>query len=225
MGGYGRNVKATMTSMDKRICDNIRNLFITNTIISCNMPGNMHRWTDSVPNEPQDKSEFDHMFSSRLTNLEKVAISVNQSSRDLAALRTILEWFSARKIRFLELAYPDTPGREFTSESCHQLIHEYAMLRSRPALQKKWKAQRLSGDELDARGRYWSFEKDRLHWTYRNCSVLAEGTVFRLRRELIPEPGDELEEFDLPALRHRSNEEQDFLLPLANGIGWRRWRK
>ncbi|KAF3319057.1 hypothetical protein TWF173_005461 [Orbilia oligospora] len=65
---FGHTTKNIIEKLDKRIKNNIHDIFITQSMISSIMPGNLHKW--SLP----PFSEYGKLFQDNFPNLEKVAV-------------------------------------------------------------------------------------------------------------------------------------------------------
>ncbi|KAF3927542.1 hypothetical protein AA313_de0203543 [Arthrobotrys entomopaga] len=125
IASFGHNTANTITGLDSRIKERIRNIFITHTMISSALPGNKNKWHPSTPShliipdsqesdgsdviDGGEMSDFERLLSTHLPNLKTVALSIRHHWNDLDALRTMLRWFDTSKIETLELIYPTRP--------------------------------------------------------------------------------------------------------------------
>ncbi|EPS44348.1 hypothetical protein H072_1653 [Dactylellina haptotyla CBS 200.50] len=235
IASFGHNTKKLLHNLDPRIRNNIRELFITQSMIAVTLPGNNYKWTAPDPLEPshQDVSEFEYLLSTYLPNMRKVSIEVHQHGTDLAAVRTALHWYDTRRISELEIVYPTRPleepeeggtwqylsyqfRKERTVEDVYHLLYSMVTDKRRPKEKKNWRVERLSDEEIDARGRFV------VDWQYPRRKTdelgMVEGAVFRLVRE--PklkgyQSGEEV--LDIDGLRERNTEEQ-MLLDGVSGL-------
>ncbi|KAK6501176.1 hypothetical protein TWF481_009022 [Arthrobotrys musiformis] len=188
---FGHTTKNIIQKMDKRIKNNIRDIFITQSMISTVMPGNLHKWTFPF-------SENSTLLSSNFPNLEKVAVEVKQWLRDTYCLSEMVRWYDEGIIKQLEIVYAkkkrDAGGEEWgwqcnnyqfkedpTVEDCYQLLWEYTFGEDRdPA--KRWKVIRVDEDEVNERGRFFINHE----YPYVGTEMtMVEGSVFRMIREPI----------------------------------------
>ncbi|KAK6341634.1 hypothetical protein TWF696_008703 [Orbilia brochopaga] len=203
--GFGHNTANTLRGLDDRICANIKSIFLTTYLALTRFPGN-HQW-ERLPGSSEPMSVLERLFASQLPALEKVAVELFVGQcRDLTALSIMLDWFDTGKIRELELVFPRSnhPWTNPTEDDCYEILYKYASSSSRdPSL--CWQVERVSDEELDARGRwrFWYCYNLAEPW---DSSRLVEWKVFRLVREVRGEEGAD----DKDALRERTEEEQEF---------------
>ncbi|KAK6518392.1 hypothetical protein TWF506_005550 [Arthrobotrys conoides] len=188
---FGHTTKNIIEKLDKRIKNNIHDIFITQSMISSTMPGNLDKW--SYP----PFSEYGKLILDNFPNLEKVAVEARQGWRDLGCLTQAVDWYDSEKIKQLEIVYPrkrrDATGEvwgwpyngyqfkdEATVENCYELLWEFAFEDRPPAW--KWKVQTVDEDEVNERGRFFT----NCEYPYAGSeTTMVEGTVFRLLREPI----------------------------------------
>lgn len=180
--GFGSNTANTLRALDDRVRANIKNILLTTYVTSMTYAGN-NQW-EKVSGFTEPTSAFERLFASQLPALEKVAVEVYVGqSKNLAALRTMLEWYDNGKIRELELVFPYTTQlwKYPTRESCYNILYKSAWPRRDAS--KRWIVEQVGDDELDVRGR-WRFWYD--HGVRRTAddSKLVEATVFRLVKEV-----------------------------------------
>ncbi|RVD85322.1 uncharacterized protein DFL_003647 [Arthrobotrys flagrans] len=188
---FGHTTKNIIERLDKRIKNNIHDIFITQSMISSTLPGNLYKWS-CPPN-----SEYGKLILNNFPNLEKVAVEVRQSWKDLDCLKEVMDWYDYEKIKQLEIVYPrkrrDAMGRvwgwpykgcqfqdEATTEDCYKLLWEF-VFEDRPP-ERKWKVQTVDEDEVNERGRFFT---NREYPYVGRETTMTEGTVFRLVREPI----------------------------------------
>ncbi|KAF3164479.1 hypothetical protein TWF225_007139 [Orbilia oligospora] len=186
---FGHTTKNIIEKLDKRVKNNVHNIFITQSMISSTMPGNLYKW--SLP----PFSEYGKLLQDNFPNLEKVAVEVRQARKDLGCLVQVMDWYDTGKIKQLELVYHrkrrDAAGEvwgwpysgyqfkdEATVEDCYELLWEFAFEDRPPAW--KWKVQTVDEDEVNERGRF--FTNCEYPYAGRETTMI-EGTVFRLVRE------------------------------------------
>ncbi|KAK6357914.1 hypothetical protein TWF730_007271 [Orbilia blumenaviensis] len=188
---FGHTTQNIIKKLDKRIKNNIHDIFITQSMISSIMPGNMGKWTYPP------RSTFGKMFRENFPNLEKVALEVQHSRRDGDCIREVMDWFDEEEIKQLEIIYPrkqrDAGGRvwawlwndckykeEPTIEDCYELLWDFTFQEDDRGPEWRWKAQVVDEDEVNERGRFFA----NCQYPYADREkTMVEGTVFRLLRE------------------------------------------
>ncbi|KAK6532317.1 hypothetical protein TWF281_006507 [Arthrobotrys megalospora] len=188
---FGHTTQNIINKLDKRIKNNIHDVFITQSLISSTMPGNCFKWTYGT------ESEFGRLFKTNFPNLEKVAVEARQCRRDSSCLRTFMDWYDEGRIKQLEIIYPhkqrnvaggvwgwqytgDRFKDEVSVEDCYELLWEVIFGDRAP--EKRWKVRRIDEDEVNERGRFFT----NCEYPYAGSqTTMVEGTVFRLVKEPI----------------------------------------
>ncbi|KAF3916373.1 hypothetical protein ABW21_db0206178 [Orbilia brochopaga] len=207
---FGANTANTLRALDERVRANIKDIFLTRYLMNDMYPGNSQWYNNS--DDENALSVLESLFAS-LPALKKVAVEVEigQATRNINPLWIMLKWFDTGKIKELELVFPHSneSWTAPTTDTCEELLYGSGSTPTRsPSLH--WKVERVSDDEVDARGR-WRFMYLYEYWQTATESKLVEGTVFRLIRE-----AKVADESISQSLRERTEEEQEFFSGFAD---------